>query len=155
MKITEKSYKVEGAEFIQRPLGTFQLMRLALVAEELSEELKKAFTKIVVDGEADVDITALLMYFEKNPSLLARLLEVVMIDVKTNKPVYLSGDEVKAPLVKIINSAETFLEVVADFFTFNDLSRIASSFLRIRAMSPTLFQASGKSSSPSAASPKK
>lgn len=155
MKITEKSYKIDGAEYLQRPLGTFQLMRLALVAEDLSADLKKAFTKIVVDGEADVDITALLMYFEEHPELLARLLEVVMIDVKTNKPVYLCGDEVKAPLVKIINSAETFLEVVADFFTFNDLYQIASSLSRIKTMSLTLFQASGKSSAPSEASPKK
>jgi hypothetical protein len=144
--MNSKTYAINGKKIIHRPLSPMQLIRISAIWTEL-EEMVKRFVKNGMpsieqtnDG-VNIDMTIvyeLLQELEKNnPAIIVRLINTIFIDAASGKPCYVDNVLTIDDFYAI--DAPTFLEVVADFFTINDVSKTYSMLSDLRKkMTPNL-----------------
>lgn len=127
-----KTYNINGKKVIHRALSPMQLIRIAAIFSELQTFLREAGKDMAFKFDQDtIDMTLIyevLAQLEKEKSdIIVRLINTVFIDAETARPCYLT-DKLGIEDFYAIDPP-TFLEVVADFFTLNYVSKTSSLIL--------------------------
>lgn len=126
---TEKYYTIGGRQLYQTTLSPLQWMHMMLVIEAIAKKMSEKKVDMPDMASTDsLDITFMLSFLEvEMPDHLVRLCNIVLRDPQSRRPLYasppsgmMSWDDFER-----IDLA-TLVEVVADFFTFNDLSNVVS-----------------------------
>lgn len=122
--IPERAYSINRKPCIQRPLSPFQLMRLSDVLKKIGVVLKQRGIEINLskDFDGEVNLTPYVEALEDRPELLAALLNVIIRNPEDNRPGY-KNNYLNADDFEAINPV-TLVEVVADFFTLNDVMKL-------------------------------
>lgn len=125
---TEKYYTIAGRQFYQTTLSPLQWMHMMLVIEAIAKKMsEKKVDTPDLSGATNLDITFMLSFLEvEMPDHLVRLCNIVLRDPQSRRPLYASPAAMMSwDDFERIDPA-TLVEVVADFFTFNDLSKVVS-----------------------------